>query len=1140
MRRLLTALAVPALILGPGLHAHAEPALPHTNGDSAPSLDDVNPSEGRRHAASSNVNEPESFATKAAGTERIYLDTEKRPVAPGLNLTSQQWLDNAGIQRTDVLTADLGTQGLKVDYVDSGSVAGTSPLGQQLDRVGAVAGVNGDFFDINNSGAAQGIGIAGGQVRKGPNAGRIHAAGIDAQGLGALSQMYLDGTVSLPGDVTRPLTGYNVSALPTNGIGAYTPLWGDYTRDRATQGLSNKAEVIVTDGVVTSEATAPRSGRLPEGAIAFVGREAGATALKALKVGDKVSLSYSVRSSAGDMKVAIGGSGPIVKDGATVPSSDKAVHPRTAIGFSKDRTKMFLVTVDGRTAQSRGMSLEELGDYLVELGADSAMNLDGGGSSTLIAREAGEKVNDVENDPSDGYQRSVPNGLALFAEQGSGRLTGLRVVPAHDDEDENLLKVFPGLTRELDAYGHDETYAPVDAEVSFGATPAAVGTVSAEGTFTARRSGDATVTASAGPVSGTTTVRVLGDLTRLESTTRTVSIATQEERGRFSVVGYDKDGFRADIEPADLTLDYDQTKLEVTPDGRGGFVVKPLVASAGEVITATAAGVTTHIAVAVGLEEKVVANFDDAAKWKWSGARSTGSLQPTEGRNGGTALQINYDFTQSTGTRTSNAGSPLNIDIEGQPQKIGLWVKGDGRGQWWSFSIHDANGTYYPLYGPHITWTGWRYVEVDVPQGLPFPIDVYRFGIIETVASKQYKGSVAIDDITVKVAPEVPLPAQPQVEDDVVVQNGVAKDGGDYSFAVISDAQFTAANQSLVPQARRTLRSAVAAKPDFIVINGDWIDTAWPDDLKLARRVIEEEIGDQVPWYYVPGNHEIMGPGNISPWVTEFGAAQRSFVHKGTRFVMLNSATGTLQGDGYKQWQMLRSALDDAKSDPSINGVVTMWHHPPHDPSPVATSQMSSAVEVGIVEEWLGDFRRETGKGAAMINAHVGAFSASSVDGVDYVINGNSAKTPSADTDQGGFAGWSLVGVNPDAPKLPTWARHRAQPVKKDANPWLEVEMRPHVDAIAFGDVPAMTVGQSVKVGATVTQPGGRRVPVAYPVSAQWSASGVFIGKASQARGNAVAAYDPATGELTALRAGSGEVSVTVNDETAKATVSVK
>jgi hypothetical protein len=426
-------------------------------------------------------------------------------------------------------------------------------------------------------------------------------------------------------------------------------------------------------------------------------------------------------------------------------------------------------------------------------------------------------------------------------------------------------------------------------------------------------------------------------------------------------------------------------------------------------------------------------------------------------------------------------------------------------------------------------------VEVDVPQNIPFPMTVYRFGIIETAAAKQYSGSVAIDDITVKVAPHVETPAVPAVPDDVVVTDGTAVDDGDHSFAVVSDAQFTASNQSLVPAARRTLREALDADPDFVVINGDWIDTAFPDDLALARKVIEEEIGNAVPWYYVPGNHEILGPGDVAAWEAEFGPAHQSFVHGGTQYVLLDSSTGTLQGGGFDQWQRLRSALDTAAADAAVNGVVVLTHMPPRDPAPVKTSQLASSVEVGVIEDWLADFRRETGKGAAYVGSHVGSFSASSVDGVPYVVNGNAGKAPSTDPADGGFSGWSLVGINPDAAPQPVDARHRA--TKEAENPWFEVEMRPHVDSLTVDAPASVAAGAEAKVSASVVQ-GGRTVPVVYPVSADWASEDVAVGDA-QVLGSHVATYDPATGTLTALKPGTAELSVTVNGVTESVAVEI-
>jgi hypothetical protein len=81
-------------------------------------------------------------------------------------------------------------------------------------------------------------------------------------------------------------------------------------------------------------------------------------------------------------------------------------HPRSAIGWNQEA--FFLVEVDGRQKDlSVGMTLGELADFLVNLGCREAMNLDGGGSSTLWYD------GEVRNNPCDGYERTIANSLVV-------------------------------------------------------------------------------------------------------------------------------------------------------------------------------------------------------------------------------------------------------------------------------------------------------------------------------------------------------------------------------------------------------------------------------------------------------------------------------------------------------------------------------------------------------------------------------------------------------------------------------------------------------------------------------------------------------------------------------------------------------
>lgn len=87
-----------------------------------------------------------------------------------------------------------------------------------------------------------------------------------------------------------------------------------------------------------------------------------------------------------------------------------ARHPRTVLGLSADKRKLFLAVVDGRATGRAGMTCDELSALMKELGASDAVNLDGGGSSTMWIAGTG-----VVNYPSDGSQRVVANHLAVHA-----------------------------------------------------------------------------------------------------------------------------------------------------------------------------------------------------------------------------------------------------------------------------------------------------------------------------------------------------------------------------------------------------------------------------------------------------------------------------------------------------------------------------------------------------------------------------------------------------------------------------------------------------------------------------------------------------------------------------------------------------
>jgi hypothetical protein len=134
---------------------------------------------------------------------------------------------------------------------------------------------------------------------------------------------------------------------------------------------------------------------------------------------------------AGNRKVynAAGGNQRILTDGEVSAPPDanytKALNPHTALGVSKDRRRVFLATVDGRQkGYAEGMRTDEFALVLKTLGAWDAVNLDGGGSTTMVMDDSNDGVQNARlvNSPSDnsssstpGRERVVANSFAVFA-----------------------------------------------------------------------------------------------------------------------------------------------------------------------------------------------------------------------------------------------------------------------------------------------------------------------------------------------------------------------------------------------------------------------------------------------------------------------------------------------------------------------------------------------------------------------------------------------------------------------------------------------------------------------------------------------------------------------------------------------------
>lgn len=333
-------------------------------------------------------------------------------IAPGVSV--REWdqveANRPGQVRLNLLSVNLDAPGVRFDYLGPKYVAKRKTVSQLGATEGALGAVNGDFFDISDTGAPLGVGLDRDRgLLHGPKRGWIpenasfYLAG-DGPHVGPMATRS-----KLKQHPRWPITNLNSPTVAANGIGLYTSDWGWTKGYSVTDGKRFAREVVIVGGRVRSNRTALTKGRKIKGQV-LIGRGSAARTLKRLKVGQRATFVSKVKPGA---QMAITGDRPLLLNGVRTVINDRLMHPRTAVGIDADGRRLLLLVVDGRSSASRGYTMVELANMMLALGAENALNLDGGGSSTMYSRLVTGEMG-VVNEPSDGVERKVPNGLGVF------------------------------------------------------------------------------------------------------------------------------------------------------------------------------------------------------------------------------------------------------------------------------------------------------------------------------------------------------------------------------------------------------------------------------------------------------------------------------------------------------------------------------------------------------------------------------------------------------------------------------------------------------------------------------------------------------------------------------------------------------
>ncbi|KRE44468.1 stalk domain-containing protein [Paenibacillus sp. Soil522] len=745
--------------------------------------------------------------------QKAIIESTEAAASDSVLKLSQQSYITAGAKRLDyVFQTTRGSSKAQTDvhvieidltnpYVSLNAMSGKNNSIGQVNTIlnmtkenGAVAAINADVFVMGNEGAPLGSQITSGMFMTSPAKLKgMYAFSVSKDRKPMVDNYTFEGLVTALDGSTFPLEGLNQSAyIPettgssyshVNAIYMYTSAWGGAERPKNSG--TTPTEVLVRGGLI-AEISIDKAitGQAP--ADGYILRAHGLAAKfvkEHLQVGETITADYSLVSQTTGSKIdpasfemMAGGHTLLVNDGAAASFSrdvagvsGSSYTSRSAVGYSMDGTKVYLITSE-RYGNNTGVSLKELQQIMLQLGVYKGVNLDGGGSTTMIERPLGSIALQLAHKTQYGpTQRSVANGIGVFTTAPKGELKGIAVSGA------SVMLI--GQKSSYAIKGYDTYYNPyeVDNASAVWGSEKAIGIFNGS-EFTAVKAGKTTLSVKSGAISTKHEVEVIGR-------DQIASLSIDTAAGVLA---------KGAVISVPLTM---KLKNGSTYKLSGGSVKWEFIGFTavqnGDSLTVQSvnAGVSAGYAIArydgypamiPFTQGEAVSTFEDFEKPAYSitsqvtpADTTTGSVNLVSdfpGQTSAKALKLDYDFTNGTGTKASYAVfNSTGRTIAGSPTSMTLDLYGDNSLNWVRAEFIDADGKSHFLdLAKQLDFSGWKNVKVNLSsEGMKFPVKLKRIYVVtlaEGQDERSASGSIGLDNIELQYPPSVEVDSNTKVE----------------------------------------------------------------------------------------------------------------------------------------------------------------------------------------------------------------------------------------------------------------------------------------------------------------------------------------------------------------------------------------
>lgn len=695
----------------------------------------------------------------------LYKNDDVQKIAQGVTYTKSSRLYRAGwmdIYILEMNASDANVVPVVLENTEGyGLKATVDTLAKQN---GVIAAVNGDFFGSGNPKSSMGQVADKGEMKAAQNyyngsENRYAGFFIDNEGV-----PFIDYVKTTMGFYCGDTAAFTLGAK--NKVTDFSnPVYFDRKAISDTSSLdgnfNNLTKIVVADGKITYISSPGETVNVPEnGYIIVMNNATRNEKISWYSVGMAVRYDESEKfvfrpdKSISSISFGISGGGELLRNGETVNQGliigEYVRNPRTMVGINKDKTKIYIVCIDGRL-NGIGATHTEAANIMRDIGAWDAIHFDGGGSTTMAVQQEDHTQTSIVNTPSEGSMRAVANGIGIKTTGESGVLSYIKAYVEKSSKDGFLFKDM-GNTICVNAY--DMQTKAMDIDTSQLRYSSSVAGTWDGNVFYPTEEGTGTITVSYGDYSSTIDIKVMKGINGLSVTANNTTLDVGQST-QLNAKLLNKDGFSLETDISKIVWTTDNSSVGVVQDGM--FIA----CSEGEcTVTGTYNNVSDTVKIGVGKKTVAVDSFEesrDQILYQFpEDSGITGSSNTINGVaiDGKSSISLNYRFVPNLTTTqcfyTGFGNSP--ITLPNGISDIVLWYRGDGSKNILKAVLRDSNGNQQNvLISDDLTNTGWQEAVVPIPQELSGTITFDKVYVAALNTDSNVSGCVFIDNLKARV-----------------------------------------------------------------------------------------------------------------------------------------------------------------------------------------------------------------------------------------------------------------------------------------------------------------------------------------------------------------------------------------------------